>query len=191
MLKAENLQRTGSFKIRGAMSKLAALAIRRRERRHRRQRRQPCPGHRLRRSSLRRAVRDLRAGRRADCRRSRRAGLRRDADRGRRLARRSGRCGAGSAPPQRAWCSATRTTTSTSSPARPRWARELVADVADLRRVIVPLGGGGLASGIAIAVKGNDPTVEVIGVQVAACAPYAHRRRSRRARSSRWPTGSR
>ncbi|MEY2444303.1 MAG: threonine dehydratase [Ilumatobacteraceae bacterium] len=53
--------------------------------------------------------------------------------------------------------------------------RELVADVSDLRRIIVPLGGGGLASGIAIAVKGNDPTVEVIGVQVEACAPYAHR----------------
>jgi threonine dehydratase len=53
--------------------------------------------------------------------------------------------------------------------------RELVADVSDLRRIVVPLGGGGLASGIAIAVKGNDPTVEVIGVQVEACAPYAHR----------------
>ena len=53
--------------------------------------------------------------------------------------------------------------------------RELIDDVADLRRVIVPLGGGGLASGIAIAVKANDPTVEVIGVQVAAAAPYAHR----------------
>jgi threonine dehydratase len=53
--------------------------------------------------------------------------------------------------------------------------RELIHDVHDLRRVIVPLGGGGLASGIAIAVKANDPSVEVIGVQVAACAPYAHR----------------
>jgi threonine dehydratase len=53
--------------------------------------------------------------------------------------------------------------------------RELIADVPDMRRVIVPLGGGGLASGIAIAVKTNDPTVEVIGVQVAAAAPYAHR----------------
>lgn len=52
--------------------------------------------------------------------------------------------------------------------------RELIDDIADMRRVIVPLGGGGLASGIAIAVKTNDPTVEVIGVQVAACAPYAH-----------------
>jgi threonine dehydratase len=53
--------------------------------------------------------------------------------------------------------------------------RELIDDVVDMRRVIVPLGGGGLASGIAIAVKTNDPTVQVIGVQVAACAPYAHR----------------
>jgi threonine dehydratase len=53
--------------------------------------------------------------------------------------------------------------------------RELIADVPDLRLVIVPLGGGGLASGIAVAVKTNDPTVKVIGVQVAACAPYAHR----------------
>jgi threonine dehydratase len=52
---------------------------------------------------------------------------------------------------------------------------ELVEDVAGLRRVIVPLGGGGLASGTAIAVKAHDPTVEVIGVQVAACAPYCGR----------------
>ena len=53
--------------------------------------------------------------------------------------------------------------------------RELIGDVPNLRLVIVPLGGGGLASGIAIAVKENDPTVQVIGVQIAACAPYAHR----------------
>ncbi|MEY2414752.1 MAG: threonine dehydratase [Ilumatobacteraceae bacterium] len=53
--------------------------------------------------------------------------------------------------------------------------RELIGDVVDMSRVIVPLGGGGLASGIAIAVKASDPTVRVIGVQVAAAAPYAHR----------------
>ena len=51
---------------------------------------------------------------------------------------------------------------------------ELIADIADLRRVIVPLGGGGLASGVAIAVKSHDPTIQVIGVQVAAVAPYAN-----------------
>lgn len=51
---------------------------------------------------------------------------------------------------------------------------ELIADIADLRRVIIPLGGGGLASGVAIAVKQHDPTIHVIGVQIEACAPYAN-----------------
>lgn len=53
--------------------------------------------------------------------------------------------------------------------------RELVADVADLRRVIVPLGGGGLSTGLAMAVKNYDSSIQVIGVQVTACAPYANR----------------
>ena len=51
---------------------------------------------------------------------------------------------------------------------------ELIEDIADLRRVIIPLGGGGLASGVAIAVKQHDPSIHVIGVQVEACAPYAN-----------------
>ena len=50
---------------------------------------------------------------------------------------------------------------------------ELVDDVDDLRTVVVPLGGGGLSTGIAIAVKTLRPEVRVIGVQAAACAPYA------------------
>ncbi|HWM09311.1 MAG TPA: threonine ammonia-lyase [Solirubrobacteraceae bacterium] len=49
---------------------------------------------------------------------------------------------------------------------------ELLEDVPDLARVVVPVGGGGLCSGVAIAVKAAKPHVEVIGVQVAACAPY-------------------
>ena len=53
--------------------------------------------------------------------------------------------------------------------------REILHDVPELQRVIVPLGGGGLATGIAIAIKAGNPSVEVIGVQIAACAPYAHR----------------
>ena len=51
---------------------------------------------------------------------------------------------------------------------------ELLDDVKDLQRVIIPLGGGGLASGVAIAVKRQLPHVKVIGVQVEACAPYAN-----------------
>ena len=53
--------------------------------------------------------------------------------------------------------------------------RELAESVPALRHVIVPLGGGGLSTGIAMVVKGRDPTVKVTGVQVEACAPYADR----------------
>jgi threonine dehydratase len=42
---------------------------------------------------------------------------------------------------------------------------ELAAQVPDLEAVLVPVGGGGLAAGIAVAVKGRKPGVEVIGVQ--------------------------
>ena len=44
---------------------------------------------------------------------------------------------------------------------------ELLEEVPDLARVVIPVGGGGLCSGVAIAVKSARPEVEVIGVQVA------------------------
>lgn len=50
---------------------------------------------------------------------------------------------------------------------------ELVEDIDNLSTVIVPLGGGGLTGGVAIAVKTALPHVRVIGVQIRACAPYA------------------
>ena len=49
---------------------------------------------------------------------------------------------------------------------------ELVEDVSDLACVVVPLGGGGLVSGVAIAVKSLLPTARVVGVQAAVCSPY-------------------
>ncbi len=49
---------------------------------------------------------------------------------------------------------------------------ELLEDLDDLACVIVPLGGGGLAAGLAIAVKSLKPDVRIVGVQAAACAPY-------------------
>ncbi|MDX6728520.1 MAG: threonine dehydratase [Baekduia sp.] len=49
---------------------------------------------------------------------------------------------------------------------------ELLEDLADLATVIVPVGGGGLASGLAIAVKSARPDVRVVGVQVEAVAAY-------------------
>jgi len=43
--------------------------------------------------------------------------------------------------------------------------REILADVPDVQVVVVPVGGGGLASGIATAVKALAPHVAVIGVE--------------------------
>jgi threonine dehydratase len=50
---------------------------------------------------------------------------------------------------------------------------ELLEDVEDLAKVIVPLGGGGLTSGVAIAVKSARPEIEVVGVQVDAYSSYS------------------
>jgi threonine dehydratase len=52
-------------------------------------------------------------------------------------------------------------------------ALELLEDVPDLARVVVPLGGGGLAAGIAIALRDARPQVQIVGVQARVCAPYA------------------
>ncbi len=50
---------------------------------------------------------------------------------------------------------------------------ELLEDVPELARVVVPVGGGGLASGIGAALRRAGARVELIGVQASACAPYA------------------
>jgi threonine dehydratase len=49
---------------------------------------------------------------------------------------------------------------------------ELLQDVPDLARVIVPVGGGGLASGIGIALRQAGSDARLVGVQAAACAPF-------------------
>jgi threonine dehydratase len=46
---------------------------------------------------------------------------------------------------------------------------EVIADRPDIDTVIVPVGGGGLISGIAIAVKALKPGTEVIGVETELC----------------------
>jgi threonine dehydratase len=43
---------------------------------------------------------------------------------------------------------------------------ELLDDVPDLARVVVPVGGGGLASGVAAAIRVRRPEVSLVGVQV-------------------------
>ena len=49
---------------------------------------------------------------------------------------------------------------------------ELLEDLVSLDAVIVPVGGGGLISGIAIAVKALSPSTRVIGVEASASCPF-------------------
>jgi threonine dehydratase len=50
---------------------------------------------------------------------------------------------------------------------------ELLSQVPDLRRVVVPVGGGGLIGGVASALKASGAQAEVIGVQVDTCSSIA------------------
>ena len=51
---------------------------------------------------------------------------------------------------------------------------ELVAQLPPgVGTVVIPVGGGGLASGIAIALRAERPELRLVGVQSAACAPLA------------------
>jgi threonine dehydratase len=50
---------------------------------------------------------------------------------------------------------------------------ELAEQLEGVEAVVVPIGGGGLASGISIALGELRPDVRVVGVQAAACAPLA------------------
>ena len=49
---------------------------------------------------------------------------------------------------------------------------EIADDAPATRLIVVPLGGGGLAAGIALAAKDRLEGVRVVGVQADACAPY-------------------
>src|SRR5918992_865836 len=49
---------------------------------------------------------------------------------------------------------------------------EIARQAPDAKLVVVPLGGGGLASGIGMALAGALEGVRVVGVQAEACAPY-------------------
>lgn len=48
---------------------------------------------------------------------------------------------------------------------------EIVRDLPQVSVIVVPIGGGGIISGIAIAAKSLLPNVRVVGVQAANCAP--------------------
>jgi threonine dehydratase len=50
---------------------------------------------------------------------------------------------------------------------------ELSEQVPDADTFVIPIGGGGLAAGIAIALKAKRPEVRIVGVQAKACGPLA------------------
>jgi threonine dehydratase len=52
-------------------------------------------------------------------------------------------------------------------------ALDILESSPDVDTVVVPLGGGGLASGVALAVKSAAPHVSVVGVEVEASRPFA------------------
>jgi threonine dehydratase len=56
---------------------------------------------------------------------------------------------------------------------------EILDDLADVDTVIVPMGGGGLISGIATAIKETKPSVRVIGAEPALTPKYYHSRLNR------------
>jgi threonine dehydratase len=49
---------------------------------------------------------------------------------------------------------------------------ELIEDVENLGQVVVPIGGGGLAAGVAVAIKSAAPEVKMVGVLARSCAPF-------------------
>jgi len=42
---------------------------------------------------------------------------------------------------------------------------EMIEQVPGLEAVVIPIGGGGLISGVACAIKQSNPSIRVIGVQ--------------------------
>jgi threonine dehydratase len=50
---------------------------------------------------------------------------------------------------------------------------ELAEQLGDIDVLVVPVGGGGLASGIALALKELRPGLSIVGVQAETCAPFA------------------
>lgn len=42
---------------------------------------------------------------------------------------------------------------------------EIIKDLSDVEAILVPVGGGGLISGIALAIKENNPKVKIYGVE--------------------------
>ena len=68
-------------------------------------------------------------------------------------------------------------------------ALEMMEDLPEVETVLVPIGGGGLISGIATAIKETNPKIRVVGIQAAAtCAYYVSRQKGQKTRVECTPT---
>jgi len=174
VLKAENLQKTGSFKIRGASAKLAALGpTPRPESSWPRPATTPRPPRS--RHGPRRAVRGLHASRGLGI-----EGRGDDRLRGLGASRGESLDDCVVLAEERARKTGLHFVHPFDDPAivagQGTLGLELVEDVDDLAMVIVPLGGGGLVSGIACAIDALAPGVRVVAVQAELCAPFLAKR---------------
>ena len=179
LLKAENLQPIGAFKIRGAYNKIAALPGRgARARRGRLLERQPRAGRRVRRPGVRHPGRH-----RDPARRGRGEGGGHA---------RPGRGGGQGPGPDRATAAAELAERYGRVVVPPFDDREVIAgqgtiglelaeDAGAIDRVLVPISGGGLISGIAVAIKALSPATQVIGVEPAYAADARRELPARRA----------
>ena len=196
-VKYENLQVTNSFKDRGALNKLAALERgRTRARRHRHVGRQPRPVGRLSRRPARHSGDHRHAGDHA----LREGG----GDRARTAPRWC--CTARPSPSARPFASASGTSAGSRLvhpyddariiAGQGTIALEMLEEVGELDCLVIPIGGGGLISGNAIAARAVKPPIEIVGVEAAlypsmvnalhgGAAPPAARRWPKASRSNR------
>ena len=73
-------------------------------------------------------------------------------------------------------------------------ALEMLEEVPDLDVLVIPIGGGGLIAGNAIAARAIKPQIEIVGVEAALYPSMwnaLHRREPAARRRRRWPKASR
>ena len=164
---------------RRAQHAAAAHARRAQARRHRHVGRQPRPGRRLSRRPARHSRHHRHAVLHAQHEGRAHARPRRARGAARRHPGRSRRRGASRWRRPRSWCSCIPTTIRASSPARARSRSRCCRTCRELDTLVVPVGGGGLIAGCAVAARGLKPELKVIGVEIGGLlghAPAAGRR---------------
>ena len=166
-VKYENLQVTNSFKERGALNKLASLdAAGARARRHRHVGRQSCAGGRLSRRAARHPGHHRDAGDHAVREGRGDPGARRRGGARRRDRRRCAGARRGDAR-ERGLTFVHPYDDPQVIAGQGTIALEMLEDVPDLDTLVIPIGGGGLIAGNAIAARARQAAIEIVGAEAA------------------------